>query len=91
MVVDFAIEIAIEGAQSELLYADDLVMIYIYIYTYIHTYIYIYIHRYIYIYIQHSILFFDICMTLLESMLLSVFLLLLLTPVEIGPSNASPV
>ena len=34
-----------------------------------------------------SIVFFDISMPLLESMLLSV----LLTPVEIGPSNASPV
>ena len=37
----------------------------------------------IYIY---SIVFFDISMPLLESMLLS----LLLTPVKIGPSNASP-
>ena len=35
----------------------------------------------------YIVFFLDICMPLLESMLLSVFLL---TPVEIGSSNASP-
>ena len=61
---------------------------YIYIYVYIHIYTYVYIHSvsfHIYIYICR-IVFLDISMPLLESMLLS----LLLTPVEIGPSNASP-
>ena len=42
------------------------------------------VHSWFYLF---SIVFLDISMPLLESMLLS----LLLTPVEIGPSNASPV
>ena len=42
------------------------------------------VHSWVYLF---SILFLDISMPLVESMLLS----LLLTPVEIGPSNASPV
>ena len=42
-----------------------------------------FIHVYIYIY---SVVFMDITMPLFESMLLS----LMLTPAEIGPSNASP-
>ena len=41
--------------------------------------------HYVYAYI-YSIVFWDISMPLLESMLMSS----LLTPVEIGPSNASP-
>ena len=43
-----------------------------------------YVHSWVYLF---SIVFLDISMPLVESMLLS----LLLTPVEIGPSNASPV
>ena len=42
------------------------------------------VHSWVYLF---SIEFWDISMPLFESMLLS----LLLTPVEIGPSNASPV
>ena len=42
------------------------------------------VHSWVYLF---SIVFLDISMPLLDTMLLS----LLLTPVEIGPSNASPV
>ena len=44
-------------------------------------------YTYIYIHIYSIVFLGDISMPLLESILLS----LLLTPVEIGPSNASPV